>query len=91
MPWRIAPAWPVMPPPVHSHVDVELPHELYGFERLAHDHAAGLATEELIERALVDGDFSAARLHVHTGCGGFAAAGAVLTVDDLAMRDCWHE
>ena len=88
MPWRIAPAWPVMPPPSTSHVDVELAHELHGFERLAHDHAAGLAAEELIERALVDGDFSAARLAcTHAPwrfCGGRCRTGGRRSDDETA-------
>src|SRR5262245_59948906 len=61
---------------VDAHGDVELVHELHGFERLAHDHAAGFTAEELIARAIVDGDRALAGTQVDTGGGGLATAGA---------------
>ena len=86
MPWRIAPAWPVMPPPVDRDLDVELVGELHELERLAHDHAAGLAAEELVERTLVDGDLAVARLAGTRGrrrsCGGRCRSSA--------LRCCGH-
>src|SRR5580700_8108388 len=56
--------------------DVELAEQLHRFQRLAHDHAPGLAAEELIERALVHRDASAAGLEIHACRGGLAPAGA---------------
>ena len=52
--------------------------QLHRLERLAHDHAAGLAAEKLIERAVVDRDRPVPGLHVHAGGGGLAAARAVV-------------
>src|SRR5262249_45120528 len=72
---------------VDAHADVELVRELNSLEGLTHNHAAGFATEELIERTLVDGDLALAGAEVHTGRGGFAPAGAVLLVN-LTMGDC---
>src|SRR3546814_4022372 len=50
-------------------------------ERLAHDHARGLAAEELVERTLVDGDLAGAAAQEHAGGGGLATAGAVILGD----------
>ena len=72
---------------VDAHTDVELIRELNSLERLAHNHAAGFAAEELIERTLVDGDLALAGLDVDTGRSGFAAAGAVLLIN-VTMGDC---
>src|SRR5690606_17403558 len=55
---------------------VELLGRLGQLERLAHDHARGLAAEELVQRTLVDGDGAAALAQEHAGGGGLAAAGA---------------
>src|SRR5262245_5764252 len=63
--------------------DVELARHLQHFERLAHDHAAGLAAEELIERPVIDDDLAVTGLQVNTRGGGLSAAGAVLA-------GCWH-
>ena len=41
---------------LHLHRDVETIRELRHFERLAHDHAARFASEEFVERAIVDRD-----------------------------------
>src|SRR5690606_25951424 len=62
-------------------VDVELVGRLGQLERLAHDHARGLAAEELVDRALVDGDLAIALAQVDAGGGGLAAAGAVILLD----------
>src|SRR5213075_3012956 len=62
----------------HGHGEVELVGELHGLERLPHDHAAGLATEELVERTIVHRDLAGTGLHVDAGRGGLAAAGAVV-------------
>ncbi len=59
-------------------LDVELPGELHQFERLAHNHAAGLASKELINGPLIDGDAPGARLHMHAGRGSLAPAGTVV-------------
>jgi hypothetical protein len=48
------------------------------FERLAHDHAAGLAREELVDRLVIDDELAAARTQEHTGNRGLAATGAVV-------------
>src|SRR6185312_8967808 len=63
---------------VHGHADVETAAELQRLERLAHDHAARLAPEELIERPVVDRDAAAAGAKVDAGGRGLAAAGAVV-------------
>src|SRR5690348_159605 len=60
------------------HLDVELAGALGQFQRLAHDHAGGLATEELLERLAVDFDGAAALAQEHAGGGGLAAASAVI-------------
>src|SRR5580658_186668 len=59
-------------------VNVEPAHELYRLERLTHDHAPGLAAEEGVERALVDGDLAAAGLQIDARGGRLAPAGAVV-------------
>src|SRR5262249_2923583 len=60
--------------------DIEAADELHRLERLTHDHAPGLAAEELIERALVHRDAPAAGLEVHARGGGLAPTGAVASV-----------
>jgi hypothetical protein len=74
--------------------DVELAGVVGQFERLAHDHAGGLATEELLERLAVDHDLAIALAKKHAGGGGFAAAGAVILLDrhDVArfIEKCGH-
>src|SRR4029077_2733230 len=58
---------------VDRNVDIELAHQLHRLEGLRHDHAPGLATDELIESALMDCDLAAAALEVDTRRGGLAA------------------
>src|SRR3546814_18435732 len=58
--------------------DVEALGVLGQLERLAHDHARGLAAEELVERTLVDGALAGAAAQAHAGGGGLATAGAVI-------------
>src|SRR5690606_22806940 len=58
--------------------DVEVVRVLGEFQRLAHDHARGLAAEELVQRTAVDGDVAAALAQEHAGGGGLATAGAVV-------------
>ena len=41
-------------------IDVELVGQIDGFQRLAHDHARGLATEVIVDGLLVDGDVAVA-------------------------------
>src|ERR1700722_20343875 len=62
----------------HMHADVELGGQLHHFQRLAHDHAAGLTTKEFVDRALVDGDTAGTGLHVDARRGALAPAGAVI-------------
>src|SRR5262249_39629092 len=64
--------------PIDAHRDIELVHELHGLERLAHDHAARFATEELIERPVVDRDGALAGAQVDASGGGLAPTGAVI-------------
>mgnify|MGYP006374846049 CR=1 FL=1 len=64
------------------HQNVEGAHVLGQFERLAHDHASGLAREELVDRLLVDDDLPAALLHEHAGDRGLAPSRAVVVVAD---------
>src|SRR5690606_7194764 len=63
----------------HGDVDVELVLGLGDGERLAHDHARGLAAEEDVERPAVDDDLAAAGTQNDAGRGGLAAAGSVMT------------
>src|SRR5688572_8544851 len=58
--------------------DVELVGHLGQLERLAHDHARGLAAEEFVEQTAVDGDLAAAAAQEHAGGGGLATASAVV-------------
>src|SRR5690606_24326350 len=58
--------------------DVELVDRLGQLERLAHDHARGLAAEELVQRTAVDGDVATALAQEHAGGGGLATASAVV-------------
>src|SRR3546814_6259661 len=69
--------------------DVEALGVLGQLERLAHDHARGLAAEELVERTLVDGDLAGAAAQEHAGGGGLATAGAVILGDchELDIQD----
>ena len=62
-------------------LDVELVGALGQFERLAHDHARGLATEELVQGLAVDFDRTAALAQEHAGGGGLATAGAVILLN----------
>src|SRR5690606_31836618 len=61
--------------------DVEVLGVVGQFQRLAHDHARGLAAEELVERTAVDRDVAAALAQEHAGGGGLATAGAVVLGD----------
>src|SRR5690606_33254533 len=69
--------------------DVERFGVLGQLERLAHDHARGLATEELVQRTVVDGDLAGTAAQEHAGGGGLATAGAVVLSDchDLDIQD----
>src|SRR6187402_3919192 len=58
--------------------DIKLVDVFGQFERLTHDHARGLATEELVERLTVDDDATGALAEEHAGGGGLAAAGTVI-------------
>ena len=62
----------------HRDGEVELVGELHELERLAHDHAASLTTEEFVQRTLVHRDLAGAGFHVDASRGGLAAAGAVV-------------
>src|SRR5690606_239392 len=62
----------------HMSLDVELVGQLRDLERLTHDHATGLAAEELIDRACVHGDAPGTGLQVNAGGSGLATAGAVI-------------
>ena len=57
--------------------DIELAVELYRAERLLHDHAAGLAAEEFVQRAAVDRYLAGALAQINPRARGLAAAGAV--------------
>src|SRR5690625_3914308 len=74
-----------------GHGDVELVGVLGQFQRLAHDHARGLAAEELVQRTPVDVDVAAALAQEYAGDGGFATAGAVILLrgrHDQISRTC---
>src|SRR5690606_5681208 len=59
-------------------LDVELVGRLGQLQRLAHDHARGLAAEEVLDRAIVDGDVAAALAQENARGGRLATAGAVI-------------
>src|SRR5688572_26639472 len=67
-------------PAVDVHFDIEAIDHLYRLERLAHDHPRSLATEELLDRSIVDANAALARPQVNAGSRGLAAAGAVIGV-----------
>src|SRR5690606_20238620 len=48
------------------------------FQRLAHDHACGLAAEILVQRLAVDHDGTVTRTQEYACGGGFATASAVI-------------
>jgi hypothetical protein len=81
MPRRIAPAWPVVPPPSTVTFISNLSVTLGQLERLAHDHACRFATEEHVERTLIDGDIATARCAEDASGGGLATAGAVVLLN----------
>src|SRR5688572_7864589 len=65
---------------VDVHQDVECGQGLGQVEGLAHDHAAGLAAEELVHRLAVDHEVALAGLEEHAGHGALAPAGAVVVI-----------
>src|SRR5688572_24676560 len=73
---------------VDIHVDVEAIDHLHRLERLAHDHARGLAPEELFERAVVDIYLAGAGAQAHPRGRGLAAAGSVVRVDGHGLQTC---
>src|SRR5690606_6427095 len=50
--------------------------DFHGFERLAHDHARGIAPAVLLQRAIVDLGLALTRNDAHPGRGSLAAASA---------------
>src|SRR5687767_8435535 len=68
------------PAALDPHVDVEAADHLHELERLAHDHHAGLAAEELVERTAVDGDRALAGLHEDARGRRLAATGGESSV-----------
>jgi len=71
MPWRTAPAWRFRR---HVYVDddVEARMALGELERLAHDHAAGLAPEEIVHRLAVNDELALAGLQKDAGHSALA-------------------
>src|SRR5688572_10463981 len=67
---------------VYVDQDVERRRLLDQLERLAHDHAPGLAAEELVHRLAVDNDVALAGLQEHACDGSLAPPGAVVVVAD---------
>src|SRR2546430_17729864 len=65
--------------------DIETADQLHRLERLAHDHSAGLAAEELFERTVVHRDAPAAGLQVHARRRGLATPGSV-----VILLGRWH-
>src|SRR5687768_8608287 len=51
----------------NGHGEIKLVRQLHELERLADDHAAGFATEELIQRTVVHGDLAGTGLHEDAG------------------------
>ena len=58
-------------------LDVELSLELHCAEGLLHDHAAGFAAEEIVQRASIDRHLAGTLMQIHPRTGSFAAAGPV--------------
>src|SRR5581483_118068 len=67
---------------VDVHTDVEARERLRQLERLAHDHAPGLAAEELIHRLAVHHERALAGLEEHAGYRALAPPGTVVVVAD---------
>src|SRR5690606_25413496 len=65
---------------MNIHHDVEGGAVLGQFQRLTHDHAAGFAREELIQRLAVHDDLAGTGLQEHASDGGLATTGAVVVV-----------
>ena len=65
--------------------DVERRFMVGELQRLAHDHAAGLAGEEFVDGLLVHDEFSRALLDEHAGHGALAPSGAVVIVADHGL------
>src|SRR4051812_32681188 len=63
---------------VDLHREIKPGRQLHRLEGLTDDHPTRLATEELIEGAIVHRDLAGAGLHVHPRRCSFAAAGAVV-------------
>src|SRR5262249_52936907 len=63
--------------------DVEAGERIGELERLAHDHAPGLAREKLVDRPAVDRDDASSRPEIYASYRALAAAGAVVL---LRMR-----
>src|SRR5262245_10247610 len=59
-------------------VDIEARERIGELQRLAHDHAPGLAREELVHRLAVYRDLAGAGLQKYAGHGALAPAGAVV-------------
>ena len=82
MPWRMAPAWPVTPPPETVADDIHLAQQVCGVQGLADNELQGLQAEVVVDVTAVDGDGTGAvGEQMHAGHGGLPAAGAV---DDKA-------
>src|SRR6476646_9546232 len=65
---------------VDVHHDVESGRALDQLERLAHDHATGLAAEELVHRLAVDDEVALAGLEEYARGCALAPPGAVVVV-----------
>src|SRR5882724_10351954 len=63
---------------VDRDLDVEAGRHRHELERLADDHAAGLAAEELLDRASVDRDLAGPRREVDAGGRTLATSGPVV-------------
>jgi hypothetical protein len=70
------------------HQDVEGVGVLGQFQRLAHDHAAGFAGEELVDRLVIDDELAAAAAQEYTGNGRLAATGSVI-LGDCHQKTPW--
>ena len=57
--------------------DIEGGQVVCDFQRLTHDHAAGLPREELVDRPAVDRDLALAGAQKHARDGAFPATGSV--------------
>ena len=87
MPWRMAPAWPVTPPPATRQTMSNLSVVVGECQRLTDDQLQGLEAEIIIDVSVVDGDLAGALVNADAGNGALSSAGAV-EIRRLSRTSC---